>query len=42
MEAAKEEQPSDPSVCPDMTIQRSKNIRSNDMMSLSGASIILQ
>jgi hypothetical protein len=42
MEAGKEEQRSDPSVCPDITIQRSNNIRSDDTMSLSWASIILQ
>jgi hypothetical protein len=33
---------SDPSVCPDITIHRSNNIGSDDMMSLSLASIILQ
>jgi hypothetical protein len=42
MELGKEEQRSDPSVCPDMTFQRNSNIRSDGTMSLSWASIILQ
>jgi hypothetical protein len=33
---------SDPSVCPDMAVHRSKNIGSDDTMSLSWASILLQ
>jgi hypothetical protein len=41
MEAGKEEQQSDLSICPDMTIRRS-NIRSDDTMSLPWVSIILQ
>jgi hypothetical protein len=41
MEAGKEDQQSDLSVCLDMTIQRN-NITSDDTMSLSWASIILQ
>jgi hypothetical protein len=40
--AGKEEQRSNSSVCPDMTIQHSNNIRSDDTMGLSWTSIILQ